>query len=81
MQTILVHIANADPVKLDVDELPDPTHLVVMGRNPRDRGDREVNWVDEGVTTVILPWWRINYIQVLPTEEDKQEFPTFFRND
>lgn len=81
MQTILVHIANAEPVKLDVDELPDPTHQVVMGKNPRDRSDREVTWVDEGVTTVILPWWRINYIQILPTEEDKQEFPTFFRND
>lgn len=81
MYSILVHIANAEPVKLDVEELPDPTHHAIMGKNPRDRGDREVPWIDEGVTTVVLPWWRINYIQILPTDEEETEFPTFFRND
>lgn len=81
MYCILVHIANAEPVKLDVEELPLVTDQAVIGRNPRDRGDREVAWIDEGVTTVMFPWWRINYIQVLPTEEDEPEFPTFFRND
>lgn len=81
MYCILVHVANAEPVKLDVEELPQVTDQAIIGKNPRDRGDREVPWVDEGVTTVMFPWWRINYIQILPTEEDAEEFPTFFRND
>ncbi|MBC8099761.1 MAG: hypothetical protein H7Y11_09990 [Armatimonadetes bacterium] len=78
---ILVHVANSEPVKLDVDVLPSPTDTSVVGRNPRDRGDKEVTWVEEGVTTVIFPWWRINYIQVLASEEDKEEFAMPFRND
>lgn len=81
MISILVHLANSEPVKIDVDELPAMTDIAIVGRNPRDRGDREVPWVDEGVTTVIFPWWRINYIQVLPGEEDELEFPLPFRNE
>jgi hypothetical protein len=79
--TILVHIANSEPVKLDVEELPRPVDVAIMGRNPRDRADKDVAWLEEGVTTVMIPWWRVNYIQVLPSVEDKEEFPLPFRND
>jgi hypothetical protein len=81
MYSILVHLSGSEPVKIDVDELPQPTDTIVMGRNPRDRSDREVSFIDEGVTTVIFPWWRINYIQVLPSPEDELEFPMPFRNE
>lgn len=56
MITLLLHISNSEPVKVDVEELPNPTDLMVIGRNPRDRKDREVEWLDEGVTTVMFPW-------------------------
>lgn len=81
MYQILVHIANSEPVKLDVDEIPSPTDTCIVGRNPRERSDKEFTWVDEGVTTVIFPWHRINYIQVLPMGEEEPEFPVFFRDD
>ncbi|MGQ9887073.1 MAG: hypothetical protein ACUVSX_01160 [Aggregatilineales bacterium] len=81
MITLLIHIANAEPIKLDVDELPKPTDLVIVGSNPRDRKDREVSWVEDGVNTVILPWSRINYIEILPDKEAQEEFPLPFRND
>ncbi len=79
--TLLVHIANQEPVKIDCDDIPSPTDLVIIGRNPRDRADKEVNWVDEGVTTVILPWWRINFVQVIPGADQELEFPLPFRGD
>jgi len=79
MYTIILHVANSAPVKLEVEELPDPMATSILGRNPRERNDKEFEWVDEGVTTVIFPWWRINYIQVLPSDDDEQDFPMFFR--
>ena len=81
MATILVHLSNMEPVKLEVDALPAATDTVLIGKNPRDLVDRELHWLEEGVRTIILPWWRINYIQVLPTAEEKEEFPLLFRND
>ena len=61
MITLQVHIANQEPIKLDVEDLPQMNDIAVMGSNPRDRQDRELNWVDDGVNTIILPWSRINF--------------------
>ena len=81
MITLQVHIANAEPIKLDVEEMPQMSDIAVMGSNPRDRQDRELNWVDDGVSTIIVPWSRINFIQILPDQEAQEEFPLPFRND
>ena len=81
MITLLVHINNAEPVKVDVDDLPKATDNAIVGKNPRERGDREVDWQEDGVTTVILPWWHINFVEVLPSESEDTEFPLPFRTD
>jgi hypothetical protein len=81
MITLLLHITNQEPVKVDVEDMPQPTDIMIIGKNPRDRKDKEVNWLDEGVTTVMVPWSRINMIQVLPSAETETEFPLPFRND
>lgn len=81
MISLLLHVADSEPVKVDVDEMPSPTDVAIVCKNPRDRADKEVTWLDDGVTTVIIPWWRINYIQVLPGAEDEIEFPMPFRSD
>lgn len=81
MYTLLVHISNSEPIKVDVDELPAPDDVMIIGRNPRDRKDREAEFLDEGVTTVMFPLSRINMIQVLPDPNAKDEFPQLWRND
>jgi hypothetical protein len=75
---IQVHIANDDPIILDVDELPKPGDQFVMGMNPQRRDGKEVPYVQSEVSTVIFPWWRINFIQVLPSAEEER-VPTFVR--
>jgi hypothetical protein len=81
MITLQIHIANAEPIKVDVEEMPQMSDIAIMGSNPRDRQERELNWVDDGVSTIIIPWSRINFIQVLPDQEAEEEFPLPFRND
>ena len=59
MITLQIHIANGEPIKLDVEEMPSMTDIAIVGSNPRDRQERDVNWIDDGVSTVIIPWSRI----------------------
>jgi hypothetical protein len=80
MYVLILHVANTEPVKVDVDELPKPDDQVIVGKNPRERNDKEITWIDEGVTTVIFPWWRINFVQVLPSEEDEIDIEMPFRD-
>ena len=80
MISILVHLANSEPVKIDVEELPTQQDTCIMGKNPRERNDKELTWLDEGVNQVIFPWWRINYIQILPSGDEELDFPMPFRD-
>lgn len=80
MISVLLHIPNSEPVKVDVEDLPGPGDTVIIGKNPRERNDKEVTWTDEGVTTVIWPISRINFIQVLPSQEEGVEFVMPFRD-
>jgi hypothetical protein len=79
MITVLVHIANQEPIKLDLEGMPSADDQVLVGKNPRERTEREVSWLEDGVVTVAFPWHRINFIEVLPSEEDADEFPLPFR--
>jgi hypothetical protein len=81
MITLLVHINNADPVKIDVEEMPKATDNAIVGKNPRDRAEKEVDWLEDGVTTIMFPWWRVTFVEVLPSPEDAAEFPLPFRNE
>ena len=80
MYTIVLHISNAEPIKLEVEELPTPVDTCVVGKNPRLRSDRELDWVDEGVSTIVVPIHRLNYIQVLPDENETLDFPLTYRD-
>lgn len=81
MVILLLHVQNADAVKVDCDDMPNPSDQYILGRNPRDRADKEVGWLEDGVTTVLFPWWRVTFVEVLPTEEDEAEFPLPFRTE
>lgn len=81
MITLLVHINNESPVKMDVEELPKTSDNAIVGKNPREKTDKEVTWIEEGVNMLIIPWWRITFIEVLPSGVEAEEFPLPFRND
>jgi hypothetical protein len=81
MHTLLLHIANQDALKVDVDDLPDTHDQILVCKNPRDKADKELNWIEDGVSTLIFPWHRITFIEVLPSEEEQEAFPLPFRND
>jgi hypothetical protein len=71
-----IHIANDDPIVVDVDELPKPSDQFLIGTNPQRRDGKEVQYILREVNQIILPMWRVNFIQILPSdmEEDVQTF-------
>ena len=67
--TVIVHIVNEDPVMCEVDAMPSAQDQIITVHNPRRRDGKELHFLDEGVNTMIIPWHRINMIQVMPTAE------------
>ncbi len=78
--TLLLHIANEDAILVEVDDLPMPQDQWIKGLNPRRRDNKDLHYIQANVTTVIFPTWRINFIEVMPGEED-EEIISPVRND
>ncbi len=65
--TVLIHIQNEDPVIGEIDELPAAGDLNIRVQNPRKRDGKDLHYLQNDVTTVIWPWSRISFIEVLPS--------------
>jgi len=73
-----VHIEGLETTVLDVEALPNPGDTSIIGRNPRKRDGKDVDYLQQGVNTIILPMRRIVFIEVF-TDEREEEFETFIR--
>ena len=78
MPLVLIHINNEDPVLGEVDNLPGPTDVLFVVKNPRRRDGKELHYLDANVNTVIWPVHRVNFIEVMPSA-DEEEIITFIR--
>ena len=75
--TLYVHINDGEPFLCEVEDYPQPDANYVVMNNPRQRDGKDLRYLLDEVTTIILPWWRINYIEVMPSEEEEDIFTPF----
>ncbi len=71
-ETVIVHISNEEPVLGEVEEIPKPGDNILILSNPRKRDGREVSFLAERVSTVIWPWSKINFLELLPNQEEDE---------
>ncbi len=77
---VVVHVVNEEPFLADMEELPtdNATHLQL--KNPKTREGKAVTWLARGVVSLLYPWSRISFIEVLadggePIEKFYRESP------
>ena len=67
--SVVVHIANEEPIACELAELPGADAQIVVLNNPRRRDGKDLHYLEENVTRMIVPLHRINFIQVMPSTE------------
>ncbi|UCC62644.1 MAG: hypothetical protein JSV36_18105 [Anaerolineae bacterium] len=77
--TVIVHITNADPFVAEIDEIPDSRDNFLKCTNPRARDGKALRYVEEDAMTLIFPWHRISFVEVMPSESEREELEAFFR--
>jgi len=77
--TVIVHISNADPFVAEIEEMPDPRDNFLQCSNPRGRDGRALHYVEEDAVTLIFPWHRISFVEIMPSEAEREEVEAFFR--
>ncbi len=79
MHTIFVHLSNEEPFMAEVENLPSPTDQAILCINPRKRDGKDLHYVLPEVQQIIVPWWRINFIEVMPSGQE-EEIVAFYRD-
>ena len=65
----IVHIANEEPILCELEEMPKSDGLIIILHNPRRRDGKDLHYLEEDVTQMVVPLHRVNFIQVLPSAE------------
>lgn len=68
---VLLHISGEDPVRGEVEELPNPDDTNITVSNPRHRDGKDLRYLLENVVTVVFPMHRIMFIEILPSAEEE----------
>ncbi len=79
MRTVIVHLANEEPFLAEVEDLPGPTDTIIYCINPRKRDGKDLHYVAPDVTTIVIPWWRVNFLEIMPSGEE-EEIIAFYRD-
>jgi hypothetical protein len=69
-RNVIIHLANEDPILADMEDLPGPNATTITFTNPRKRDRKSINWVTPGATMFIFPLSRINFIELVTSEEE-----------
>ena len=77
--TVIIHILNSEPILAEIDELPAPTDNNITLHNPRHIDGKDINYIQEQVSTVIWPLEKINFIEIMPGEEEDEDIIGFVR--
>jgi hypothetical protein len=81
---VIIHVLNEESVLADLEGLPSPQDNCIVVRNPRRRDGKALSTLADGVDTLIYPWSRITFIEVLDETSSAGSTDSivgFFRDD
>jgi hypothetical protein len=71
--SIILHISNEEPIAGEIEFLPEPGDSILIVNNPRRRDGKDLQYISASeVTSVIWPWVNINFVEILPSEEEEE---------
>ena len=76
--SVILHVSNEEPILGEIEELPNPADNIIVLSNPRKRDGKDLHYLDSRVTTVAWPYHVINFVEILPSE-DEEEIVSFVR--
>lgn len=77
--TVIVHITNEEAILGEIEELPTPSDQFITVRNPTRKDGKDLHYLEDEATTMIIPWHRINFVEIVPSAEDLEDVITFVR--
>jgi hypothetical protein len=68
--SVIIHINDTDPILCEIEELPTASDQTLVITGPRRVDGKDLHYVAPGVTTLIIPFHRIAFIELMPRDEE-----------
>jgi hypothetical protein len=72
-------MSGEDPFLAEMVELPKAVDTVVELFNPRTREGKPLRYASPGMSSLIFPMHRVQFIEVMASEEERAQVVEFFR--
>lgn len=69
---VILHVAGEIPIFGEVDDLPGSADTTITVSNPRSREGKDLHYLQAEVVKVIWPIAKLNFIEVMPSEDEEQ---------
>jgi hypothetical protein len=69
---LIIHPTNGEPIEGEVDEIPGPQATLIALKNPHKRSNRDLDWTDHRVNTLLLTVAHIVSIEVIVTRAEEE---------
>ena len=69
---IILHVSGEVPIFGEIEELPNSSDTIITVNNPRSREGKDLHYLQNEVVQVIWPIEKINFIEVMPSDDDEQ---------
>jgi hypothetical protein len=79
-KTVILHVLGEDAIVAEIEQDPQPTDLFIRVSNLRRRDGKDVPNLTAGVQSVIYPWHRVTFLEIMQSEQDKGQVIDFFRD-
>jgi len=70
--SVILHISNEEPIIGEIDDTPTSSDSLLVLNNPRKRDGKDLQFMADNVTTVIWPWNKINFLEIISSEEEEE---------
>jgi hypothetical protein len=70
--TVLIHIANEEPIMAEMEKLPEGGDTVFHAHNPRMKDGKDLRYLAANVTHVVWPVNRLTFIEIMPGDEEEK---------
>lgn len=78
-RTVVLHLLGEEPILADLEQEPQPNDNFIRVANLRKRDGKNVNYLTAGVQSVLFPWSRIGFVEIMVSEEERSSVIDFFR--
>ncbi len=78
-KVVIIHILNSEPILGEIDEMPASTDNIITVHNPRHIDGKDLDYIQDQVATVVWPIEKINFIEIMPGDDEEEDIIGFVR--